>query len=252
MWIIFTDCFYPCMVYLKYLFSLWKLIWTVGFSVFVFALDFTCLCFIFFSLFTSYVPLIWNPTSSSSDQLLLLFLHPHNSDSLPAWPKEQRNTWYVYFLFIAYVVSNIIHQCQSLDICTLMKSLYWSDCIISIIHCIILFLWCDGVQAEDMRELQEKACEMENSYGHWFDVVITHSDLNGSVFDLLKHVNKLDTEPQWVPYSWVCWRLFLFRKMSWVVLSSFIENNCLIIWCLILCHEPKMILTVIFATCSII
>ncbi|KAA0708226.1 MAGUK p55 subfamily member 5-A [Triplophysa tibetana] len=59
-------------------------------------------------------------------------------------------------------------------------------------------------KAEDTRELQEKACEMENSYGHLFDAIITNRDHNRSVFELLILVNKLDTEPQWVPYSWVC------------------------------------------------
>ncbi|XP_056619774.1 MAGUK p55 subfamily member 5b [Triplophysa dalaica] len=59
-------------------------------------------------------------------------------------------------------------------------------------------------KAEDTRELQEKACEMENSYGHLFDAIISNSDLNRSVFELLILVNKLDTDPQWVPYSWVC------------------------------------------------
>nr|XP_055042361.1 MAGUK p55 subfamily member 5b [Misgurnus anguillicaudatus]XP_055042362.1 MAGUK p55 subfamily member 5b [Misgurnus anguillicaudatus] len=59
-------------------------------------------------------------------------------------------------------------------------------------------------KVEDTSELLKKACEMEQSYGHLFDAVITNSDVNKSVFELMKLINKLDTEPQWVPYSWVC------------------------------------------------
>ncbi|XP_051511242.1 protein PALS1-like [Myxocyprinus asiaticus] len=52
-------------------------------------------------------------------------------------------------------------------------------------------------------QISEKAREMEHSYGHLFDTVITNSDQDKSVFELLQLIEKLDTEPQWVPSAWV-------------------------------------------------
>ncbi|XP_051500244.1 protein PALS1-like isoform X3 [Myxocyprinus asiaticus] len=54
----------------------------------------------------------------------------------------------------------------------------------------------------DGTQISEKAREMEHIYGHLFDIVITNSDQDKSVFELLRLIDKLDTEPQWVPSAW--------------------------------------------------
>lgn len=56
---------------------------------------------------------------------------------------------------------------------------------------------------EELREVIEKAREMEQGYGHYFDGIIVNADLDKAHQELLRHVNKLDTEPQWVPSSWL-------------------------------------------------
>ncbi|XP_043076486.1 MAGUK p55 subfamily member 5b [Puntigrus tetrazona] len=56
---------------------------------------------------------------------------------------------------------------------------------------------------EDVRETLEKVREMEHSYGHLFEAVITNTEQEKSVSELLRLIDKLDMEPQWVPSAWV-------------------------------------------------
>ncbi|XP_030299711.1 protein PALS1 isoform X3 [Sparus aurata] len=56
---------------------------------------------------------------------------------------------------------------------------------------------------EELRDIIEKAREMEQSCGHLFDAVIVNIDQDKAYSELLRLINKLDTEPQWVPCSWL-------------------------------------------------
>ncbi|KAM4690113.1 protein PALS1 [Rhinophrynus dorsalis] len=56
---------------------------------------------------------------------------------------------------------------------------------------------------EELREIIEKAREMEQNNGHYFDTAIVNTDLEKAFQELLRLINKLDTEPQWVPSSWL-------------------------------------------------
>uniref|UniRef100_A0A3Q1FW66 Protein PALS1 n=1 Tax=Acanthochromis polyacanthus TaxID=80966 RepID=A0A3Q1FW66_9TELE len=56
---------------------------------------------------------------------------------------------------------------------------------------------------EELRDVIEKAREMEQSCGHLFDAVIVNTDQDKAFNELLRLINKLDTEPQWVPCSWL-------------------------------------------------
>lgn len=58
-------------------------------------------------------------------------------------------------------------------------------------------------QPEELRDIIEKARETEQNYGHLFDAAIVNTDLEKSYQELLRLINKLDTEPQWVPSSWL-------------------------------------------------
>lgn len=58
-------------------------------------------------------------------------------------------------------------------------------------------------QPEELRDIIEKAREMEQSCGHLFDAVIVNTDQDKAYNELLRLINKLDTEPQWVPCSWL-------------------------------------------------
>ncbi|KAL2098912.1 hypothetical protein ACEWY4_005392 [Coilia grayii] len=56
---------------------------------------------------------------------------------------------------------------------------------------------------EELRDIIEKAREMEQNYGHLFDAAIVNTDQDKAYQELLRLINKLDTEPQWVPSSWL-------------------------------------------------
>ncbi|XP_061742821.1 protein PALS1-like isoform X2 [Nerophis ophidion] len=56
---------------------------------------------------------------------------------------------------------------------------------------------------EELRDIIEKAREMEQSCGHLFDAIIVNMDQDKAYAELQRLINKLDTEPQWVPCSWL-------------------------------------------------
>ncbi|XP_053701606.1 protein PALS1 [Synchiropus splendidus] len=56
---------------------------------------------------------------------------------------------------------------------------------------------------EELRDIIEKAREMEQACGHLFDAIIVNTDQDKAFTELLRLINKLDTEPQWVPSSWL-------------------------------------------------
>ncbi|XP_073348322.1 MAGUK p55 subfamily member 5b isoform X1 [Pagrus major] len=57
---------------------------------------------------------------------------------------------------------------------------------------------------EDLKEVIEKAREMEHTFGHFFDATIVNMDPDQAFHELRRLIDKLDTEPQWVPTSWLC------------------------------------------------
>lgn len=59
------------------------------------------------------------------------------------------------------------------------------------------------VREEELRETIERARQMEETYGHYFDMVIVNSDLDRAYSELLKEVAILEREPQWVPSAWL-------------------------------------------------
>ncbi|XP_077367653.1 MAGUK p55 subfamily member 5b [Festucalex cinctus] len=57
---------------------------------------------------------------------------------------------------------------------------------------------------EDLKEVIEKAREMEQDFGHVFDATVVNAEPNEAFLELRRLIDKLDTEPQWVPTSWLC------------------------------------------------
>lgn len=49
----------------------------------------------------------------------------------------------------------------------------------------------------------DKAREMEENYGQYFDKTIVNTDLERTFDELRSAIDKLDTEAQWVPAFWV-------------------------------------------------
>ena len=58
-----------------------------------------------------------------------------------------------------------------------------------------LFLFLQRTVAESLR--------IESAYGKFFDLVIENDDMESSYKKLTHAVDKLHTEPSWVPVSWV-------------------------------------------------
>ncbi|KAL4630411.1 MAGUK p55 subfamily member 5-A-like isoform X1 [Arapaima gigas] len=56
---------------------------------------------------------------------------------------------------------------------------------------------------EELRDIVEKARDMEQKFGHLFDTTIVSGDPDAALQELLRLINRLDTEPQWVPVSWL-------------------------------------------------
>ena len=54
-----------------------------------------------------------------------------------------------------------------------------------------------------MREIIDGARQMESDYAQYFDHTIRCTDLDISYAELLRLINKLDSEPQWVPTGWL-------------------------------------------------
>ncbi|XP_071775171.1 MAGUK p55 subfamily member 5b isoform X1 [Centroberyx gerrardi] len=57
---------------------------------------------------------------------------------------------------------------------------------------------------EELKEVIEKAREMEQDFGYLFDAAIVNMDPDTAFHELRRLIEKLDTEPQWVPTSWLC------------------------------------------------
>lgn len=59
------------------------------------------------------------------------------------------------------------------------------------------------LQEDELKDIIEKAREMEDKYGHFFDMIIINNDTDRAYHQLVNEINSLEREPQWVPASWV-------------------------------------------------
>lgn len=64
----------------------------------------------------------------------------------------------------------------------------------------LILVW---LQEEELKDIIEKAREMEDKYGHFFDMIIINNDTERAYHQLLAEINSLEREPQWVPAAWV-------------------------------------------------
>ncbi|XP_034952722.1 uncharacterized protein sdt isoform X2 [Chelonus insularis] len=61
----------------------------------------------------------------------------------------------------------------------------------------------ESFKEEELKDIIEKAREMEDKYGHLFDMIIINNDTDRAYNQLLTEINSLEREPQWVPISWI-------------------------------------------------
>lgn len=60
-----------------------------------------------------------------------------------------------------------------------------------------------SIQDNHLHDMVNKAREMEDTYGHYFDYTIVNTDLERTFDELRQTIDKLDSEAQWVPVSWI-------------------------------------------------
>ncbi|XP_038154748.1 MAGUK p55 subfamily member 3-like isoform X2 [Cyprinodon tularosa] len=60
-----------------------------------------------------------------------------------------------------------------------------------------------GITEEDLQEMKLSAEKMDESYGHWVDYVMLKEDPVSALAELQMVLERVLTEPQWVPVCWV-------------------------------------------------
>ncbi|XP_043188619.1 MAGUK p55 subfamily member 7-like isoform X1 [Amphibalanus amphitrite] len=60
-----------------------------------------------------------------------------------------------------------------------------------------------GFTDDELRDMLHSAARLEFHYGHLFDETIVNDDLSTAVAQLLRTARRVETEPLWVPASWV-------------------------------------------------
>ncbi|XP_071833486.1 protein PALS1-like isoform X2 [Apostichopus japonicus] len=61
----------------------------------------------------------------------------------------------------------------------------------------------EHLKEEELRNIIEMGRSMEDVYGHYFDCVIIHYDHERAYRDLTTEIQRIQTEPQWVPIKWI-------------------------------------------------
>ncbi|XP_061173738.1 protein PALS1-like isoform X1 [Saccostrea echinata] len=61
----------------------------------------------------------------------------------------------------------------------------------------------NNISDDMLKDIIERAREMEEKYGHFFDYILVNQDMDRAYSELLGEINRLEVEPQWVPLQWV-------------------------------------------------
>lgn len=60
-------------------------------------------------------------------------------------------------------------------------------------------------QDVDLRKTVDESARIQRAYSHYFDLTIVNDNLDKAFETLQAAVDKLCSEPQWVPVNWVYW-----------------------------------------------
>lgn len=71
-------------------------------------------------------------------------------------------------------------------------------------HMKFLFTSCVfPLQEDDFKRTMEDSAKLQRAYDKYFDLVIINNDLNDTYHEIMEAIDRLSTEPQWVPVTWV-------------------------------------------------
>lgn len=62
----------------------------------------------------------------------------------------------------------------------------------------------------ELKRTVEESERIQRAYGHYFDLTIVNDNLDGAYRSLKGALERLSTEHQWVPVSWVFWATLRF------------------------------------------
>ncbi|CAG2170392.1 unnamed protein product [Oppiella nova] len=57
--------------------------------------------------------------------------------------------------------------------------------------------------ATDLQSIIDEARDIEARYGHYFDMILSITDIERAYQELLREINALEREPQWIPSLWL-------------------------------------------------
>lgn len=58
------------------------------------------------------------------------------------------------------------------------------------------------MSTSDLQSIIEEARDIESRYGHYFDMILTVTDIERAFVELLREINALEKEDQWIPIEW--------------------------------------------------
>lgn len=61
----------------------------------------------------------------------------------------------------------------------------------------------DSATQSDLQAIIDEAREIEQRFGHLFDMVLSITDIDRAYQELLREINALEREPQWIPAAWL-------------------------------------------------
>ena len=59
------------------------------------------------------------------------------------------------------------------------------------------------ISASDLQSIIDEARDIESRYGHYFDMILTVTDIDRAYAELLREINALERDAQWIPISWL-------------------------------------------------
>lgn len=101
---------------------------------------------------------------------------------------------------------SVAHQfhsllCSPIQVIACSLYLFPSNCL-SVPH---LSLRC-SLQDSELKRTVDESERIKRAYGHYFDLCIVNDGLEAAFRSLRLALEKLSTEQQWVPVSWVFWK----------------------------------------------